>query len=314
MEMIDIEEVSFKPWGRCVRLSNGDIELFATLDFGPRIIRFGRVGGKNIMFEDTDDEVNKKGYESLFKENFGAEKGVWHIRGGHRLWVSPEALPRNYYPDNEPVEYEKIKNGVVLIPPRQAWTHFQFKIEVCMDESKNEVYLIHTITNNAPFDVEFAPWALTVLAKGGKELFPQPKKDTGLLPNRTLSVWPYTNLADKRVHFGNRYITLRQDETVDSEFKIGINSEHGWAAYQNFGDMFVKYFDVKENGVYPDGGMSFETYTSKLILEMESLGELKKISPQESVIHKEKWKYIKDVENYPDNEDEIDEFVKKYII
>lgn len=312
--MITVTEVQLAPWGKCAKLSNGSIELYATLDFGPRIIRFGKVGGENVMYEDIDDNVSKVGMEELFAEKFGADKGVWHIRGGHRLWTSPEYLPRSYYPDNEPVEYKKCENGIVLIPPQQEWTCFQYEIEVTMCENEDKVYLNHKITNNAPFASEFAPWALTVLTKGGKEIVPQPTKDTELLGNRLLALWPYTRLTDKRAYFGDRYITLKQDPNADCPFKIGINSQHGWAAYQIFGDMFVKYFYPNENGVYPDGGVSFETYTSEFIMEMETLGELKTVQPGETVCHKEAWKYVKDVPLCSDNEEEIDELAAKYIL
>lgn len=311
--MIEITETSLAPWGKCLKITNGSIELFATLDFGPRIIRFGRIGGKNIMFEDIDDEVNKKANEAIFAEKFGADKGVWHIRGGHRLWTSPEYLPRTYYPDNETVEYKKTENGAILIPPEQKWTNLQYEIEISMCSGEDKVCLNHKITNNAPFASEFAPWALTVLTKGGKEIVPQPTKDTGLLGNRLLALWPYTKMTDKRVFWGDRYITLKQDPQADCAFKIGINSQHGWAAYQIFGDMFVKYFEPKEDGIYPDGGMSFETYTSEHIMEMETLGELKTVMPGETVCHSETWKYIKDVAVSSDNEEEIDGLVKKYI-
>jgi hypothetical protein len=55
--LVDLEtqEVSHAKWGKCVRLSDGTIELLATLDFGPRIMHLGAVGGENEFFEDYDD-------------------------------------------------------------------------------------------------------------------------------------------------------------------------------------------------------------------------------------------------------------------
>ena len=50
MVQIEKTEISHSQWGRCVRLSNGTIELLATVDFGPRIIYFGAVGGVNEFF------------------------------------------------------------------------------------------------------------------------------------------------------------------------------------------------------------------------------------------------------------------------
>ena len=50
---MSLEQTTYGSWGNCLRLSNGKAELFITLDFGPRIIRFGWVGGQNLFCEDT---------------------------------------------------------------------------------------------------------------------------------------------------------------------------------------------------------------------------------------------------------------------
>ena len=109
---LECEEITYGEWGRCVRLTDGDVELVATLEIGPRVIRFGAVGGPNEFFEDVKDEVTRAEKAASF-DIFGDE-GYWHIYGGHRLWASPEEFPRTYYPDNEPVAYSKIENGVRL--------------------------------------------------------------------------------------------------------------------------------------------------------------------------------------------------------
>ena len=51
--MVKFEEVTYKSFGRCISMSNGRVELLATLDFGPRIIRFSKIGGENVMLEDA---------------------------------------------------------------------------------------------------------------------------------------------------------------------------------------------------------------------------------------------------------------------
>lgn len=308
--MVTIEEVSYGKWGRCVRISNGSIELLATLDFGPRVIKFGYIGRTNMFCEDVNTKSFKDGPE--MDAAFG-EGSTWYIRGGHRLWTSPEGDPRSYYPDNEPVSYEVIENGIVLTPPEQKWTQLQEQVKITMCPETDNVTVDHYITNTGAWTVEFAAWGLTVLAENGIEIVPQPTKDTGLLGNRVLALWPYTKLTDERVFWGDKYITLRQDPSVDRKFKFGINSEHGYAAYILNGDMFIKRFDVNENGVYPDGGMSFETFTCDFMLEMESVGELTKLASGETLSHTERWEMVKDVSGCTDTEDGIEEIVNKYI-
>jgi hypothetical protein len=309
--MVEISEVKYGVWGNCVRLSDGRNELLATLDFGPRVIRFAAIDAENMFFEDVNKGITKEGLEKEFADVFGEDKGVWYIRGGHRLWTSPEAFPRSYYPDNEPVAYEKIENGVRLIPPAQVATNIQMEIEITMPE-ENCVHLVHKVTNKGLWKTELAPWALTVLSPGGTEIIPMPTRETGFLENRNISLWTYTKMNDERVTWGERYITLKQNPDADTAFKIGQLSQHGWAAYFNHGDVFVKYFDINEDKAHPDRNCNFETYTSDLMLEMESIGEYKSLEPGETVSHSECWCYYSDVK-IPQTEEEMDAFAKEYV-
>lgn len=306
MGNVAIEEIQYGNWGRCVRITNGEVDLVATLDFGPRIMRFGVVDGPNEFFEDVNDQVNNT--DASF--DIYGDEGHWHIYGGHRLWTSPEALPRSYYPDNAPVEYIKIDNGICLIPEPQAWTELQFELHVVMSE-EGEVTVTHKITNIGAWAVKLAPWALSVMQVGGLEVIPQPKKNTGFLGNRILALWPYSDMSDKRVNWGTDYITIRTNSIDKRPFKLGINNEHGFVTYFNHGNLFVKKYSPVDGGSYPDGGVSYETYTNNLFCELETLGEYKKIQPDETVIHVENWKLIPNVSE-PETVEEITQTLKEY--
>ncbi len=308
---MSLEQTTYGSWGNCLRLYNDKIELFITLDFGPRVIRFGWIGGQNLFCEDTKVESSASGED--FDQVYGKD-AVWYIRGGHRLWTSPEARPRSYYPDNEPVAWEEIENGVLLTPPPQKWTQLQEQMEITMCPQSGKVTVKHKIVNIGAWDIEFSAWAMTVLARGGLEIVPQPQKDTVLLGNRVLALWPYTHMTDKRVYWGDKYISLQQHPDADGPIKFGINSEHGFAAYCLNGDLFVKQFELHQGVTYPDGGMSFETFTNSLMLEMESISPLKKVAPGDCIEHTEYWSLYHDVPA-PDPRDEeaMDALVGKYV-
>ena len=311
--MIKFEEVTYKTFGRCISMSNGSIELLATLDFGPRIIRFAKIDGENFMKEDGNFSINQDENAPLFAEKFGEDLGTWKIRGGHRLWTSPEAMPRTYYPDAEPVFYQTDGNRLTLTPPPQRWTQQQLEIELVMSEDSNRVDLYHKITNLGPWPQKFAPWALSVLSTGGIEVVPMPNRPTGLLHNRKLTLWDYTKMNDPRVDWGDRFILLTQDPTADTPFKFGIDSQHGWAAYFNFGDVMLKKFDIIDGAEYPDDGMSFETYTCAEFLEMESLGQYKEVEPGCSATHHESWELICDLPFPGKDEDAIYNALSDYV-
>lgn len=306
MSKVISKEVEYKNYGKCIEISNGIVKLIVTVDLGPRIINYSFVDGENIMWED----INRIMSNESAAEVFGSP---WYIYGGHRLWASPEALPRTYYADNEPIKYETVENGVRFIQGVQKWNQYQCEFTVTLCPNCSDVRIDHKITNCAAWDVNLALWPITVLSQGGIEIVPQPTVDTGLLGNRLIALWPYTKLTDKRLTFGDRYIALKQDTNAKSPVKFGINSEHGFAMYFNHGDVFVKKFDVVPNGTYPDGGMSFETYTSENFLEMESLGEYKAIAPGKCAEHTENWSLFKAPAPDEFDESKIDELVEKYV-
>ncbi len=307
--MVTKKEIQYKNYGRCLEISNGTIRIVVTIDFGPRIICYSFIGGENILFEDTKRE--------FFETNPDMEKvygkgAVWEIYGGHRLWISPETMPRTYYPDNDPVSYELTENGAIFTPPVQKWTNYGYAIRVSVSEDTTDVTVEHGVTNHGALDIDLSLWPITVLAPGGTEVVPQPTRKTVYNPQTIMAFWDYAKMTDSRLKWLEKYIILKQDKDGDDKMKFGINSEHGFAMYFNHDDLFVKRFEVNPDGCYPDGGMSFETYTNALFLEMESLGELQTVAPDETVWHTEKWSlYKEELSHLTDNA--IDIMKEKYI-
>ena len=179
-------------------------------------------------------------------------------------------------------------------------------------ENENCVCVNHKIQNIGEKSTKLSPWALSVMSPGGIEVIPVPDRTENVLENRHLVFWPYARMTDERVYWGDKYIFLRQDESVNHKFKIGQLSQHGWAAYFNHGDVFVDRFETTEDKEHPDRNCNFETYTSKFMLEIESIGEYKTLAPGESVEHRECWSYYCNV-NAPETEDDVESFVKEII-
>lgn len=277
MSAVNIRKVEYGGWKNCVEVSNGIVDLIATTDVGPRIIRFGLAGKENEFFEN--------------KEQVGTTGGdEWKIYGGHRLWHSPENMPRTYQPDNSRVAWRKKKYGIVLSQPTEAWTQLDKEIEIAMSPDSSRVTVSHRLTNRGAWDIELSVWALSVMAAGGKEILPLNTRDTGLLPNGMLSLWPYTKLNDKRVQWGESYILLSQDAKAETPFKIGLPVESGWVAYANHGHLFVKQFEHVDGIDYPDySASSYETYTNNVMLEMESLSPVVILGTDETCEHIETW-------------------------
>lgn len=284
---ITVKTVTYGSWGRCVEVSNGIVDVLATVDLGPRIIRYGFVGQSNMFKEDTDRAISNPVV-------FDGVEDTWYIYGGHRLWTSPEGNPRSYYPDNEAVAWRATESGVVLTPPAEKWNQLQKEMEISMDDS-GEVTVVHRITNTGAWAAELSVWALSVMAQGGTGIIPQVKRETGLLGNRILALWPYSRMDDERVKWGEDFILINQ-ASGPSPFKIGTNNENGWAAYYNDGRLFVKYYKHLVHGEYPDFGVSFEAYVNDHFMELETLGELTLLQPGATAVHEETWNLFQNVQ------------------
>lgn len=280
----------YKNFGECLTITNGLFEMYITTDVGPRIIKFNPIGKENIMFEDVDRVMNKP--KGALSEVYG-EDDYWNIYGGHRFWISPEAWPVTYYPDNDKVEVEICGNTVKLMPPVQKVTGFKEITELTFHEDSTRVEINHILENTSSESKNCAIWAITVLSQKGKCIVPQSKRKTGLLSNRTLMLWPYTDICDERLDLKNDFITLTQSTEAKTSLKFGINNEDGYILYSNYGYTFKKSFKTDHiNYTYPDNGCSCEVYTNRLFLEAESLSPLKQLSSGEKITHTEVWEIV----------------------
>jgi len=293
-----MEKVSYRGWPNCYRLSNGLVDLVVTSDVGPRIIRFGFL-----------NQVNEfKEYDAMMGLTGGDE---WRIYGGHRLWHAPEATPRTYYPDNEPVRVEEHPGFVRLIQPTETTTGIQKELDIHLWSDSAHAKVVHRLRNHNLWAVELAPWALTVMAPGGKIIIPLPPRGSHpehLLPVNTLTLWAYTDLSDPRWTWGRKYILLRQDPAATTPQKIGAMVPDGWVAYANRGHLFVKKFSHVPEATYPDFGCSVETFTNADMLEVETVAPLVNLQPGTTVEHVEDW-FLFDNVPVPQDDADVDRHV-----
>lgn len=283
--MVKVSKVVYKQYGECVELTNGKVVARVTCDFGPRVIYYGNVDEVNMMFEDADDMINKSG--EYFDTNY--KKGeMWHIYGGHRLWKSPEDLA-SYYPDNYKVNVQMRQDGAKFIGEKEITTGIAKTIDISMNDA-GVITLVHTFTNLSDKPVEYSLWTLSVMDKGGIAYAPMSTEDTGLLANRNLVIWPYTDIKDERIDLRQNALVIRQDPNALTPMKFGYLNTEGKVYYLNKGMLFeVGFPKGKRDGNYADYSSNTELYTSNLMFEVETLSELSKIQPNESVDHVVTW-------------------------
>jgi hypothetical protein len=293
---VNVEKVEYKGWPNCYRVSNGEVELIVTGDVGPRVIRYGFIGGPNL-FKEYPDQLGKRG-EKAFQ-----------MRGGDRVWKAPEDPIASWAPDNVAVTVETTPTGVIAREPVEPLTGLQKEIEVSLSPSGATVTVSHRITNHTLFPLEFSPWALTQMAQGGMAISgfpPRGHHPQNLEATNPLVMWAYTDFSDPRWKITRKYLTLRQDANAKEAQKLGMFNPNTWAAYVLGDEVFVKRIIADPAKKYPDFGCSFETFTNNEFLEMETLGPLTTVAPGKTVELVEHWGLFRNVKLNAVSDEELD--------
>jgi len=123
---MQVEKISYGGWPNCYRISNAQVELILTADVGPRVIRFGFVGGQNL-FKEFSEQMGGTGETS------------WQIRGGHRLWIGPEDARYTYGLDNSPVTVEVMGDMVRATQATEPETGLQKVMDIYLAATGSEV-------------------------------------------------------------------------------------------------------------------------------------------------------------------------------
>ncbi len=301
---------SYKKYGKCVCISNGVIEAYVTVDLGPRIIRFGFVGQQNILNDHREkfSPLTDEKYEALF----GKGK-AWESMGGHRVWVTPESYPETYTPDDKPVTYSVNDDSVVFTSVEEPEVGKAKTLTVKMAPEAAEMTVKMNVKNISGAKREFSVWAISVCEAGGNLIIPMNTNDTGLLHNRSISAWPYTDLSDKRIRFGAKYAVIKQDVNSTTPLKIGFDLNKGVVHYVLGDDVFTKRYNAKHGELpYPDGNCSFETYTDNVMIEVETLSAIKAVENGDCHEYTEYWSLDKKPCEVDFNSDaSIDEMLSK---
>jgi hypothetical protein len=295
-----IERISYGGWPNCYRLQHGDVELVATSDVGPRIIRYGFIGGPNV-FAEFQDQLG------------GSGEPWWMPRGGHRLWVAPELRPDTYALDNAAVAATVDESCVSLLQPVEPETSLQKRIRIGFTPC-GSVSVTHYVTNAGPKVRRLAPWALTQLAPGGVGFVRFPARgchDDCLVPTHPLVMWAYTDFSDPRWQLNCAHLVLRQDRQVHVPQKAGIFCENVLSGYLLGTTLFVKQSRANPALSYPDFHCSFEMFTNGDFLELETLGPLVDLNPGESVSHSETWSLHPDIEVSGLTDPDLEDLVKR---
>lgn len=265
----------------CVVLENDLLQLLVPKALGPRILSLRFRGGENLLAE-LPDVITER-----------PDGKPYHFYGGHRLWLAPEDPLLSYGLDDQAVEITSSEAGLLIRKVVESETGIEKSILLHLDPQQARLTLTHRLTNRLRQPVEYAPWTITQFRTGGLAILPQSGAQTGLLPNRVLTLWPYTDILSPCLNLGNQFILLHAN--LQTPFKVGFPNPRGWLAYWLDGVLFVKNAAFDPQGRYPDYGCSSECYCNQSFMELETLAPLTRIEPDASITHTETWELYPDI-------------------
>jgi hypothetical protein len=269
--------------------SVGDAVLTVARSAGPRIVSYASNGVRQLFAHLPRESI----------DHFGVDP--YYFIGGHRLWRAPEIPAVTYQRDDLPVTIRDLETGIEI-----TGTPDSDGVVKVMDVTAfgDMTVVDHVLRNEGERPVTTAPWAITQVSVGGVGVVPQARTavdDDGVLPNRSVVMWPYTDPSDSDIVFGTRDIRIAAT-TNQSKAKIGTQNTKGWIAYHLSGALFVKWSALHDDSLtYPDRGSSIECYRDDRFMELETLGPMVTLEPGDAVSHREVWKMI-DVTSVPVDE------------
>jgi hypothetical protein len=268
---VTVERVAFEGF-EGVRLENGSGAVVMSISAGPRILGLvGQVG--NLLAILPDAGIDRPG---------GAR---YRFLGGHRLWAAPEIPEVTYQPDERPCTVTEVEQGVrVEAPPDGAGLVKVMEVQ----PTPGGWVVDHALRNESAGPMTIAPWAITQFPLGGEMIMPTAAKGDGPQANRSLVLWPYTNLGDPRIRFDRD--TVRIDAARGgSPLKLGAAPSLGWTAYRVQSAVFKKHVAVDGGATYADQGAAVQVYLCDEFCELETLGPVRTVEPGGSATHRERW-------------------------
>ena len=265
-----LESFSFEHH-ECVRLQGPSSAVVVTTSAGPRILGLFGQGGNLFAI------LPEAGLERHDGNRF-------RFIGGHRLWAAPEIPEITYQPDDRPCTVTEVEDGIrVEAVPDGAGLIKSIQVRRDGDGWRVD----HILGNGSGDRLIVAPWALTQLRLGGVATLPI-AGGAGVQADRSLVLWPYSDLSDRRVRLAPGVIHVEAVSGV-SPLKIGAAPSEGRASYALDGEVFEKRVEIDEAASYPDRGAVVQIYVGEDFCELETVAPLQALDPGDSATHTEHW-------------------------
>lgn len=257
----------------------GPYHIEVASEFGPRIT--------SLRLEGGDDVLARLGPEKSIVH----VRGTFHLRGGHRLWASPETPDITYAPDDHHCDVSTADGVLSVSAPADSAGLVK---EITLTADDTSLVVDHRIESSGEFSGSVAAWAITQFPLGGRIITPLIGEETEFSANRYLVMWPYSSIEDPRVTLADDVLELK---AVDGpRIKFGVGPAPGRLGYFRDDLLFVKEIESVAGRPVPDLGAVGQVYVGDGFGELESVGGITDLSTGGFAAVRERWT-IFDCEN-----------------
>jgi len=268
---VTLETVSFEGHD-CVRLEDGDVAVVVAISTGPRILGL-LVEGVNLFAVLPDAFLD------------GPDGERFRFVGGHRLWVAPEVPSITYRSDDRACAVTEVEHGVIVEAPSDG---AQLAKSIAVRRDSPGWIVDHVVRNASPSSMTLAPWAITQLRTGGEAVLPVAPRGEGPEADRSLVLWPYTDLVDPRIGLARNEVRIDAARS-GPPLKLGVAPSDECVSYRLGTHRFQKRVDIDAHATYADRGAAVQVYVCDEFCELETLGPLEAVPAGGAVTHREHW-------------------------
>lgn len=266
---LTVNEINDSGCGHAAVISDEDLELIVSLDYGPRIVSVKKGGLQNLIYNEVDEQYGRS--------------------HGHKMRITLERSTNGIYCDDLPVRYSPMTDGVRFVQT----TVDPVALELTMDITRaadGGVMVVHSVLNKSDDYVKLSIYTETPFANNGFVFVPQSNVPETEKPGRILTLWHGVNWTDPRLHFSDQYICISNSQSEqENRLKLGSNNTAGWCGYTDGTRCFIKRYVHSRSALYPFYSCSTIATSYYSHMSIQTISPFYRIAPGESARHVEYW-------------------------
>jgi hypothetical protein len=192
----------------------------------------------------------------------------------------------SYAPDDAACQVEADREGLRVTGPVDG---AGFRKELEVQAAGDTLVVEHRLGWEGDDRASAAAWAITQLPLGGTAVMPlgARKGSSPLQADRSLILWPYTDLSDPRLSFRPGAVLV--GARPGPRLKLGTGPAPRRLGYHRAGWLFIKELPTAGDGDYPDRGAVGQVFSGEEFCELESIGPVHEMTPGSTISHRETW-------------------------